>query len=124
MTSVAAKSSGINEALLEKFEQLVAKDVDAQAEFFLTSFIFDLDANWKEVVVLSKKFKEYLASRGETHDLDAVQASDFLQKNGVTRTGPERKQELRDVDLNFDDRICMTEYYLLHFQTHDSQSIL
>ena len=112
----AAKKAGskIPADLLKKFDELCAKDTDAQAELFLTSFIFVLGDDWKKVVELSKTFKDYLGDLGESHDLNPVQASDFLQKQGRTRTGLERKQELTDIDLNFDGRICFAEYCLLH----------
>jgi hypothetical protein len=48
--------------------------------------------------------------------LDPVQAADFLQKNGKTRTAVQRKEELDDIDLNKDGRIGLTEYFLLHFK--------
>ena len=35
---------------------------------------------------------------------------------GKTRTGLQRKQELRDVDVNNDDRICFIEYLMLHYK--------
>ena len=54
--------------------------------------------------------------QNETQDLDPVQASDFLQKNGKTRTAMQRKEELEDIDLNKDGRIGLTEYLLLHFK--------
>ena len=34
----------------------------------------------------------------------------------LTRTALQRKAELNDVDVNNDDRICLTEYYLLHYK--------
>jgi len=102
--------------LMTKFDNLVKKSPDEQCEFFLRSFIFGLGDKWKEPVALCKKFKKFLAERGEKEDIDPVQASDFLQHEGQTRTALQRKAELNDVDVNNDDRICLTEYYLLHFK--------
>jgi hypothetical protein len=45
-----------------------------------------------------------------------MQASDFLQKNGKERTGLQRKEEVRDIDLDNNDRIAFIEYLLLHFK--------
>jgi len=65
---------------------------------------------------LSKRFKKYLKDQTEKKDLNHVQASDFLQQNGKTRTGLERKKECKDIDLNSDGRICFIEYLLLHYK--------
>eukprot|EP00471_Norrisiella_sphaerica_P004037 CAMPEP_0184485054 /NCGR_PEP_ID=MMETSP0113_2-20130426/6702_1 /TAXON_ID=91329 /ORGANISM="Norrisiella sphaerica, Strain BC52" /LENGTH=324 /DNA_ID=CAMNT_0026866325 /DNA_START=42 /DNA_END=1016 /DNA_ORIENTATION=- len=104
------------EQYYEKFNKLVDKDTDGQLEFFLKSFIFELGDQWKEVCTLSKKFKKYLKDQTEKKDLNHVQASDFLQQNGKTRTGLERKKECKDIDLNSDGRICFIEYLLLHYK--------
>ncbi|GAB5359277.1 hypothetical protein AAMO2058_000530500 [Amorphochlora amoebiformis] len=102
--------------LTKKFDDLVDKDIDGQLEFFLKSFIFDLGNDWKACIDLSKKFKKYLKDQTEKKDLNHVQASDFLQQNGKTRTGLERKKECKDIDLNSDGRICFIEYLLLHYK--------
>eukprot|EP00013_Stygamoeba_regulata_P026837 CAMPEP_0177655194 /NCGR_PEP_ID=MMETSP0447-20121125/14812_1 /TAXON_ID=0 /ORGANISM="Stygamoeba regulata, Strain BSH-02190019" /LENGTH=263 /DNA_ID=CAMNT_0019159047 /DNA_START=69 /DNA_END=860 /DNA_ORIENTATION=- len=107
----------VSPELLNKFKNLVAKDVNAQTELFLKSFIFALGDDWKLVVKLSKAFVDYLNQLNEgSDDLNAAQAADFLQKNGKTRTAPERRAELKDIDLDKNDRIAFIEYLLLHFK--------
>eukprot|EP00954_Amorphochlora_amoebiformis_P017703 1320820-Amorphochlora_amoeboformis.AAC.1 len=78
--------------LTKKFDDLVDKDIDGQLELY------------------------YLKDQTEKKDLNHVQASDFLQQNGKTRTGLERKKECKDIDLNSDGRICFIEYLLLHYK--------
>jgi hypothetical protein len=102
--------------LQQKFKELTAKSLDDQLELFLKSFIFALEDNWKDVVKLSKAYQVYLRHSGESKDLNVVQASDFLQKNGHERTALQRKEELQDIDLDFDGRICFIEYLLLHYK--------
>src|SRR3990167_4203299 len=105
--------------LFAKFQNLVAKQVDDQVELFLKSFIFALDYNWKSLVALSKAFSKYLQESGQdgqTGSLDPSQAADFLQKNGKTRTAMQRREEVRDIDIDNNDRITFTEYLLLHFK--------
>jgi len=85
-----------------KFLDLIKNDTDSQTQFFIKSFIFALEGDaWKAVVELSKKYKAYvvLAQRDEPDvvDLNAAQAADFLQQNGKTRTGTQRREELKDV---------------------------
>lgn len=103
-------------ALQERFSQLTAKDNIEQAEFFLKSFVFALGDGWKDVVSLCDTFSQYCDNVAEKHDLDPVQAADFLQKQGRTRTATQRKEELKDIDLDQDGRICLLEYLLLHYK--------
>jgi hypothetical protein len=46
---------------LARFQALVDKDIDAQVEFFLKSFIFALGDDWKKVVELSKTYAKCLS---------------------------------------------------------------
>jgi len=102
---------------VEKFKELTAKTSEDQAELFLKSFILDLDEEWKRVPELNKKFRQYLRDHNEFGDaLNLIQASDFLQQQGAARTANERKEELRDVDLDSDQKICFIEYLLLVFK--------
>eukprot|EP01116_Phalansterium_solitarium_P001382 TRINITY_DN11187_c0_g1_i1.p1 TRINITY_DN11187_c0_g1~~TRINITY_DN11187_c0_g1_i1.p1 ORF type:complete len:276 (-),score=114.43 TRINITY_DN11187_c0_g1_i1:117-944(-) len=105
------------EELNAKFAELCTQDVDAQAEFFLKSFIFDLGDDWKEIPRLLKDFRKYVRDGGEGFpDLNVVQAADFLQKNGLERTATQRSEEIRDIDLDQNQRISFVEYLLIHFK--------
>jgi len=101
----------------KQFTELALKPIEDQQEFFLKSFIFALGDNWKDVPRLGSAFRKYLheAAEGKS-DLNEVQASDFLQKNGLTRTAIQRKNELTDIDLDNNKRISFVEYLLLHFK--------
>jgi hypothetical protein len=95
----------IPQNLLDKFASLCQKDINDQVEFFLKSFIFALEDDWKKVVTLSKDFQKYLKDyQSGASELDSTHAADFLQKNGKTRTALQRKAEVRDVDLDFNDK--------------------
>jgi len=100
----------------ESFQELVDMGIDDQVEFFMKSFIFTLGDNYKEVSKLADAFKKYLSAINETLDLTPVEAADFLQKNGKTRTAKERTIELEDIDLDHNGRICFIEYLLLHYK--------
>eukprot|EP01097_Dermamoeba_algensis_P007996 TRINITY_DN517_c0_g3_i1.p1 TRINITY_DN517_c0_g3~~TRINITY_DN517_c0_g3_i1.p1 ORF type:complete len:269 (+),score=91.18 TRINITY_DN517_c0_g3_i1:54-860(+) len=105
------------EELAEKLKDLISKGLDAQSEFFLKSFIFDLGDHWKEVPRLAKTFRDYLNSTGQAGELlNPIQASDFLQKNGHERTALQRKEECKDIDLDNNDQISFVEYLLLHYK--------
>jgi len=97
---------------------LVKKDQDDQLEFFLRSFIFDLGDNWRDVVKLQKDFSKRCRDAGEAGkiDMNPVLAADFLQKNGRERTAQQRKDEVKDIDLDNNGRIAFLEYMLLHYK--------
>ena len=113
--------STVTPELFNKFQDLVSKSVADQTEYFLKSFIFALDSNWKDLIELSKTFnkyvREYASEDGHTDSaLDPSQAADFLQKNGKTRTAMQRRTEVRDIDIDNNDRITFIEYLLLHYK--------
>eukprot|EP00727_Mastigamoeba_balamuthi_P010365 m51a1_g5951 hypothetical protein (263) ;mRNA; f:138249-139458 len=102
---------------VEDFKKLCESSIDDQTEVFLKSFIFALGDDWKNIVALTKAFRKYLKDLSEgREDLNPIQAADFLQKNGRERTALQRKQEVQDIDLDSNGRICMIEYLLLHYK--------
>jgi hypothetical protein len=46
---------------------------------------------------LAETFQDYVDGKNVTGDLSPIEAADFLQKNGKTRTAMERQAELKDV---------------------------
>jgi hypothetical protein len=104
----------------EKFDAINGADADAMCRFFLKSFIFELGDSWKDVPQLLKDFRKQCKDTGDgsgpANTLNIIQASDFLQKQGKTRTAAERKAELSDVDIDSDGRITFLEYLLLHYK--------
>ncbi|KAL9654632.1 hypothetical protein ABK040_006694 [Willaertia magna] len=108
----------ITEKQFNKFKELAEKSIDEQCEFFLKSFIFALGDDWPAVVKLSKSFKKYLEDAGNktSYQMDEAQAADFLQKNGRTRTATQRREEIKDIDLDNNKHISFIEYLLLHYK--------
>jgi len=101
----------------EQFTELCQKSSDDQMELFLKSFIFALGDDWKQVINLRKTFGVYIDRSGEGKDsMNVVQAADFLHKNGLERTAQQRSAEVKDVDLDKNERISFAEYLLLHFK--------
>jgi len=115
---VKVKREKMSKDYVERFTTLAKKSIEDQMEFFLKSFIFALGDDWKNLATLAKVFKKYLSDSGEgKDDLNVVQAADFLQKNGFERTAQQRKDEIRDIDLDKNDRIAYIEYLLLHYKS-------
>lgn len=70
--------------------------------------------DWVSVPRLATRYKDYIKALGDgSTELNAVQASDFLQKEGATRTGSERKLELVDIDLDCNNMLALIELLLL-----------
>jgi len=84
-----------------------------QRDFFVKRFILALDDKYTEVMNLHSAFD--IKAKGGI-DLDFVGASDFLQKNGKTRTATQIKGELKDVDVDNNGRTSFIEYLLLHYK--------
>jgi len=121
MAALAAPSKGAKYrkggSPLEKFEELIKEDPAEQCEFFLKSFIFVLGDDWKAVPALCTEFQKHAKSTGESETImNHIQAADFLQHHGLTRTGLERKKEVEDIDQNNDGKISFIEYLLLHYK--------
>jgi len=120
-TSLAKSGVDIPESKLNdyraRFKELAEKPLDDQVELFLKSFIFDLGDNWKDINKIQKSYVKRLGDANEGKpDLNPIMAADFLQKNGLERTALQRKEEIKDIDLDNNDRIALIEYLLLHFK--------
>ena len=94
----------------DRFTELGNRDPVDQCEFFLKSFIFALGDNWQDVPRLCTEFQKHAKNTGDSsQNMNHIQAADFLQKDGKTRTGIQRKHEGEDVDSNSDGRISLSE---------------
>ena len=103
---------------LQRFQVLCEEPPADQCELFLKSFIFALGDQWKDVPKLLEEFQKHAKNTGDSDSLmNHIQAADFLQHHGRTRTGLERRKEVEDIDLSNDGFICFIEYLLLHYKT-------
>lgn len=101
----------------DKFTELTTHEPVDQCEFFLKSFIFALGDNWKDVPQMCTDYQKHAKDTGPSDcSMNHIQAADFLQKHGKTRTGIQRKHEIEDVDMNSDGQISFIEYLILHYK--------
>jgi hypothetical protein len=106
-----------HEKLAEKFTALCKEDTESQTEFFLKAFIMALGDDWKVLLRLQQDYLKMLREEGENQvAMNEVQAMAFLQKNGAERTTIQRREEVRDIDLDRDNRISFIEYLCLQFK--------
>jgi hypothetical protein len=105
----------------EAFVELASAELADQTEFFLKSFIFVLgDQGFKDVDSIAEKYSNSLKTNHEATDLSPIQAADFLQKNGKTRTAAERTAEMKvclKVDLLFSNSRTHCRGYRTQFCT-------
>lgn len=118
-TQVNSSSHDVDEAKLrERFARECEKDGEEQSSLFLKSFIFQLGDDWKTINKLLGDFRKMLRDEGESdHDANEIQAANFLQHNGFERTAIQRREEVRDIDMDDNSRICFLEYLCLHFKS-------
>ena len=103
--------------LREKFVSLCGQDTEAQTEYFLKQFIMVLGDDWKVLLRLQADYTKMLRDEADNQTaLNEVQAMSFLQKNGAERTTIQRREEVRDIDLDNDQRISFIEYLMLQFK--------
>lgn len=101
----------------DKFTELCNQDPVDQCEYFLKSFIFALGDSWKDVPQMCSDYQKHAKDTGPSDcSMNHIQAADFLQKHGKTRTGIQRKHEIEDVDMNSDGQISFIEYLILHYK--------
>lgn len=79
-------SNQVDPKLALRFQDLVAKSIDEQCEFFLKSFIFALGDDWPEVVKLSTTFKKYLADSNREGSQNELDEGKCLVSNNIFNT--------------------------------------
>jgi len=108
--------SGDKKVFYDRFLELQEKSVDEQADIFTRRFVFSLQDKYREVFELRDAFKLACAADEGNDKLSQAGGASFLEKQGKTRTGLQRKAEVRDIDINGDGRISFIEYLLLHYK--------
>lgn len=101
----------------ELFNEFASQKYSVQAQSFLNAY-------WDEVNGDAEKFWEWtsqfalldLDNKEEGCNLDEFNAHRFLEKNSETKTVKELREELREIDLNFDKRIALIEYLLFRYK--------
>merc|ERR1719411_582985 len=91
--------------------------------------VFFLNAMWsehgegeakqcEEMYGWACKFEELGENaKNSKHDLDDFQAARFLEANGKTMTVIERRTQLREIDIDQNNRMGMLEWLVYHFKT-------
>lgn len=108
------------------FDELTAKDHKEQAKWWLNAFwqaIYENNPEERETLfqqcaLFTEIGKEKDQGEKGSSSLDEFGAHRFLERIGQTLTIIALREKLRKIDLNFDKRMCMSEYLLF---VHDKE---
>eukprot|EP01130_Rhizamoeba_saxonica_P000181 TRINITY_DN10177_c0_g1_i1.p1 TRINITY_DN10177_c0_g1~~TRINITY_DN10177_c0_g1_i1.p1 ORF type:complete len:353 (+),score=153.72 TRINITY_DN10177_c0_g1_i1:51-1061(+) len=106
----------------EKFEQFTQLVYFEQAKAFMNAYWGDLDNEriWEQAHL----FVELDIDNGkEGSDLDEFNAHRFLEKQGETKSVRELRDELKEIDMDFNKRMALVEYLLFAHQKSVSDFI-
>jgi len=109
--------SRIEKDLAAGFQALVSKSFKAQACWFLNGFWSEVkdqaETVWNMVELCKSLDKEV---KGNGAELDEFSAHRFLEKLGETLTVQEMRNKLREIDLDFNKKMAITEYLIFKYK--------
>jgi len=103
-----------NKQFMEKLKNLQEKTISEQAKFFLQAFVMEFAGTFEVVLTMVDEFKVY-AKGAEDGQLDEIQAHHYLEKRGETHTAIEFREKMRQIDLDFNKRISITEWLVFKY---------
>jgi len=115
--------SRVDNDLKEKFQALVSLPFKKQATWFLNGFWKDVEREaeniWSYVHTCQDLDKE---GKGNGAELDEFQAHRFLEKLGETLSVKEMRDKMREIDLDFNKRMAISEYFIFKYKKNSSSS--
>jgi len=103
-----------NTQWLPKLKEITDLSIDEQTKNFLRAFVHDFQGKFEAVLDLAEEFKTY--ATGKDGQLDEHQTHIFLEKKGEAATVVEFREKMRDIDLDFNKRVSVTEYLLFKYK--------
>jgi len=101
----------------DKFKMFTAMIYAEQGKAFLNAYWDELNGEAEGVWGWCNQFLELDIEKGkEGSDLDEFNAHRFLEKLGETRTIREMRDELREIDIDFNKRMALIEYLLYRYK--------
>lgn len=102
----------------QKFQEITSsQSPDQQAKTFLHAFVLEFQGKFEEVLQLCEQFKK--AAEGQTghlRELDEFEAHRFLEKRGATKTVKDLRDELKSIDLDSNNKMCLIEFLLFNYK--------
>eukprot|EP00056_Hartaetosiga_gracilis_P014125 m.239792 g.239792 ORF g.239792 m.239792 type:complete len:252 (+) comp14066_c0_seq1:141-896(+) len=116
MSEKKEKKVYTREELMEKFAEVTATSINDQATYFLRAFVTEFSGNFEEVLDLAEEFKKYAPASGVVRELEEDQAHLFLERRGETLTVKELRDELKEIDLDSNNKVCFIEFCLFKYK--------
>jgi len=101
----------------EKFREFTSTHYIDQAKAFLNAYWHDVEGDAEYVWEWTHQFIALDVEKGkEGCDLDEFNAHRFLEKLGETKTIRDLRDELREIDMDFNKRMAIIEYLLYRYK--------
>jgi DNA repair exonuclease SbcCD ATPase subunit len=100
-------------SLGEEFRTFTSKKYSDQAIAFLNAYWDEVNSDKEIIWGQTHQFIELDHEKGkEGRDLDEFNAHRFLEKLGETKTVKQMRDELKEIDMDFNKRMALIEYFL------------
>jgi hypothetical protein len=120
--AMAALGTGLTDAQKNQFDKISKKPFRDQAVWFLNGFWID-GPNFSENPDKRELMWEYVHRMTELHpsgengcELDEFKGHVFLEKSGMTLTVAKMRAVMKEIDLDFNKYISLTEFLVFHFK--------
>jgi len=100
----------------QKFKEFTAKKYSEQSQSFMNAYWDEINADAELLWGFTHQFIDLDHEKGkEGCDLDEFNAHRFLEKLGETKTVKQMRDELREIDMDFNKRMAIIEYFLWRY---------
>jgi len=97
----------------QKFKEFTGLKYSEQAQAFLNAYWDEFGNVAEQIWAWTHQFIELDIDNGkEGKDLDEFNAHRFLERNGETKTVKQMRDELKEIDMDFNRRMAVIEYFL------------
>jgi len=108
----------------DKFREFTAKTYVQQAQAMLNAYWDELEGEAPVVWDLAHQFIVLDVEKGkEGCDLDEFNAHRFLERLGETKTVKQMRDELKEIDMDFNKRMALLEYLLWRYKKNVSEFV-
>jgi chromosome segregation ATPase len=116
--------SRVDPKFKEKFSAITSKPYNAQAKWYLNGFwTLGAEAEAENVWKFANKFMEIDKRKKEGNDLDEFEAHKFLESLGETLTVVKLREELRQIDVDNNNRMALIEYLMFRYNKSVEQVV-
>jgi len=103
--------------ITQKFAQVTATNIDAQAKFFLSRFVLEFQGKFEEILDLAEEFKKFALDDRNTgapkdREMNEFVAHLFLERKGEPITVAKLREYINQIDLDKNHNVSFIEYAL------------